>query len=54
VDHQRGGEAGTAIKFGGNMFDQNGSASIQDALVLENGATSGKFSILSRNSSPTA
>lgn len=37
-----GGEAGTAIKFGGNMFDQNGSASIQDALVLENGATSGK------------
>jgi len=37
-----GAAAGSPVKFGGPAFDPNGAAMIQDAIVLETGATSGK------------
>jgi hypothetical protein len=37
-----GAAAGAPVTFGGPAFDPNGAAMIQDAIVLETGATSGK------------
>ena len=37
-----GAAAGSPVTFGGPAFDPNGAAMIQDAILLETGATSGK------------